>query len=624
MAKQLSLNLESKENENIKLLHKSDENERRKIFDMLQYQTVDRLQSLAAPFLRLIKKYRFRYTDEEGTLVEPEIITLFRKSKSQPKKLWINLLVLFFDEHNYPIIFDDMPKCEIELWREVLRNHFLEKEEVDKVMGTDCFTDSRWSFGHADLKKPLNQFFHDTRIDGQLGEFGRYRERTTVISVIYPRVTMLLKEFFPDLFEFKEIQTLPLDVNLKTYSGESLVFTKLPVLSSLYDNGMMSKELTKLTGGAVKKMQKVLSLPDFFQTYPDSKQPQLSTALMTNFYLFYRVSKGRAKQPSSPEKLLKEIIEGKCKVNDYTLPVCLPYIKGIKKNLISTYNIDYIIESALSIFKTYHAKGWLPVDSLMMNIRTLNSDTDSRIALFSSSDLDRMGARNGYADDRYIHLGNMVRQLFEPFVKSLMFMLSTFGIVEIAYREPAEGDTSYFDGLQYVRLTELGKYVLGITQNYTAQATVDNEPSFELDSQRLIIKVLRQDSPFVSLLSDFADHIAPTLYRVTYDSFLTSCFSRNDVERKVAMFRQYICAEPPAVWIQFFESVIARCNPFLPVNDKFKILRLPSDDHDLQRLVLTEPSVMKYVLKADNYMLLIKESDMKQFSNALRKFGYLL
>ena len=127
---------------------------------------------------------------------------------------------------------------------------------------------------------------------------------------------------------------------------------------------------------------------------------------------------------------------------------------------------------------------------------------------------------NSYDSDTCIEYSNIIEQLSEPFVKAMLFVLATFGIVEIAYREPQKGDKSYYDGLQYVRLTELGKYVLGISKDYTLNVTNDKGPAFELDDQRLLIKVADSKSPFIPMLKEFAVLVTPSLYRVDYDIFL--------------------------------------------------------------------------------------------------------
>lgn len=231
---------------------------------------------------------------------------------------------------------------------------------------------------------------------------------------------------------------------------------------------------------------------------------------------------------------------------------------------------------------------------------------------------------NNYDSDTCIEYSNIIEQLSEPFVKAMLFVLATFGIVEIAYREPQKGEKSYYDGLQYVRLTELGKYVLGISKDYTPNVTNDNGPAFELDDQRLLINVADSKSPFIPMLKEFAVLVTPSLYRVDYDIFLTGCNKREDVKRKIDLFEQYICQKLPIIWKQFFDDILSRCAPFSSPLDEYILLCLPADNTALARLILTEPSLRRYVHKVEGYMLLVKSSKIKKFSDAMKRFGYLI
>lgn len=617
---------ENKMNERpVRLLQKPDDKEYERLRNIFRHDTKTDLESKAKPFLNLMKKYKFRFDYGNGKELMPTQIALFERSKTQKKEAWVELLAIFYYDKNFTLIFEDMPEREIKLWRETLRNHYLAKNDVNEIMGKNCFRKKYYSYYNEQfLNDQLDNYFDTTIKKGGLEKNGYWREDTNFIYVNSSNRKTLLKEFFPDLCDIEGLQTLPEGKALKTYNGESIVFAKLAVLASLYESGTLGKGFAKLTAATVKKTQKALMMPDFFDTFPDKKQPPISTGLMANFYLFYRAGRGKKKLPAEPEALIKDIIAECLEPNAYTLPVCLPYIKGIKRQMIDAYNLDYITDNVLRIIKEFHKNGWLPIDSLIMNIRTNEDLADDTFQIINLYDIDSMELRNGFAGDCYIHPGNIVRQLSEPFVKSLMFLLATFGIVDIAYREPEEGDTSYYDGLQYVRLTELGKYVLGISKTYTPQLTDNDEPAFELDSERLLIKLLRKDSPFVPLLSDYAESVSPSLYRVSYESFLKGCTNAASVKRKTKMFRQYICGKLPNVWKEFFKRMENRTNSFLPVDSTFITMRLSPDDRELQRLVLTEPSIRKYVTKAENYILLVKENEMKQFANALRKFGYLL
>ena len=617
----------------VRLLHRPSYHELKTTEQWLEQNTKATLQLMAEPFLGLMRRFRFRYENVDGSTEMPDAFDKLERSKSQPKAVWVRFLAIFYDEKNYTIVFDDMPKREIDLWREVLRRHFLPKRDVNEIMGKNCFRgceddddyddDMYWFYSADNLKKPFDSFFFTRSGKYEYGEFGS-RRRTTFIYLGTLRQQMLLKEFFPELMDIRGLDSLPENNSLKQYCNESTVFAQLPILASLHDSGLLPAGFAKLTATVVKKAQGMLAIPDFFTSYPERKQASLSAALMLNFYQFFRGHYGRKKIPTNPEAQIKSIIKDGFEYNAFMLPVLLPYMRGIKKSKLDADNFEFVMTVLTSLIKTHCEKNWLPVDSLIMNIRTFTTGAEERFMLVNTMYFDEMDMRNSYAADQSIHLGNIVSQLAEPFVKSLLFALSTFGIVEIAYREPQEGDTSYYDGLKYVRLTELGKYAYSISKSYTPPAASDQATAFELDDRRLLIKVADPQSPFLPLLADFAAPISQSLYRVDYESFLSGCSSREDVERKTSMFRQYIAAKVPPVWKQFLDEVLSRCNPFSAPNDKFTLLSLPPSNTALARLVITEPSLRRYVHKAEGYMLLVKTSEMRKFAEAMRKFGYLV
>lgn len=609
----------------IRILYKPSLEEHTKMKAMLSNSTKNDLQICATPFLKLIEKYHFRFKCEDGSTIIPEPISLFKKSKLHPKATWIEFLILFYNEQNYSIIFEDMSEQELELWRKVARNRYVKEDDVNKIMGKECFYNTQRFYDSKKLIAPLSEYFYVSRMNGDTAQWGSYRDEASYIHVGYARVKIILQKFYSNLINAKGTKTLPKDADFKTYNGETFIFAKLPILASIYEGELMGRGFTKLTATTVKKLQKVLSLPDFFQTFPNGKQPSLSASLVLNFYLFFRAFyHNHEKLPTQPEQLVKAIIRETFRFNSLLLSVCLPYIKGIKKSLISISNCEYIMATILYLFRKHHEEGWLSIDSLIMKTRTIDALSDEHFMLVETYNLSNTSMRNGYNNDQFIHPGNIIKSLSEPFFRSLMFMLSTYGIVEIAYTEPKEGESSYYNGLKYVRLTELGKYVLGLTDSYIPKHSEDNEPPFELDEQRLFIKVIKQDSPFESLLTEYADKIMPSLYRVNYDSFLRGCFSFKEVNRKIEMFQQYICKDVPSIWKQFFKDITERCNSLSFEETDYTIIRLSPGNIPLQRLILTEPGIKKYVLKAEDYLLLIKTKEIRALRTALRKFGYLL
>ena len=632
MATQLTQNMKEMDPSTLPVrhLHKPSPLEVRQITNQLAQDTKSTLQNKAEPFLALMRKYRFTFNPNEQPVEEPPIVSTFRSSHNQLKSKWVDLLVLFYNPKNHVLIFDDMPKPQVDLWREVLRNHYVICDDVNKIMGTNCFKKDRWGCAYSHLTEPLCYYFTETRHQAEGDPGGYYRDWDTFIHSKISHQQELLKKFFPDLTTIDGRDSLPEESDFKRYNNEYIVFSKLPVLAMLYESDQLPHNLNKQTAAVVKRAQKALLLPDFFDYYPGSAQAPLSTSLLVNYYIFFREYTRQETLPDNPEQLIKHIFDKMFLANPcnaFTLSVLLPYLTGIKKSKLETYNYSHVIKALVDLLRKHYNKNWLSIDQLIMKLRMSDTSNEEHFLLVSPYYIDDMDLRNGFIKDKnpdcYIHPGNLVRQLSEPFVKAVLCVLATFGIAELAYREPQDGDTSPYDGLQYVHLTELGKYALGLTDNYEPQVANDNSSAFELDDRRLLIKVLH-DSPFQQILADYADCITPTLYSVSYESFLRNCSTRFEVERKVKMFGQYIGEKQPQLWKDFLKDVAKRCNPFTMPKDHYILLTLPKDNIELQRLVLGNPSIRRYVLKVEGYKLLVKQNDLDNLSKAMKKFGYLI
>lgn len=90
------------------ILHNPTWAEAKDIHHRLASNNKDLLQTKGAHILALLKKYNFRFKSDNGETEIPPIIAMFMKSKSQCKDYWVRLLALFYDPHNFNIIFEDM------------------------------------------------------------------------------------------------------------------------------------------------------------------------------------------------------------------------------------------------------------------------------------------------------------------------------------------------------------------------------------------------------------------------------------------------------------------------------------------------------------------------------------
>ena len=121
-----------------------------------------------------------------------------------------------------------------------------------------------------------------------------------------------------------------------------------------------------------------------------------------------------------------------------------------------------------------------------------------------------------------------------------------------------------------------------------------------------------------------ADHISKNMYKVTNESFLRQCSDKKDIDNNVSLFKEYVSAGLPPVWKTFFDQLARKCKLLTKPKKKYQLLQLPPADKELQRIVLGDPTVRQYTLKAENYHILVEQENLKKVCDALKKYGYLL
>lgn len=274
--------------------------------------------------------------------------------------------------------------------------------------------------------------------------------------------------------------------------------------------------------------------------------------------------------------------------------------------------------------KEFHKEGWLPIDKLLFHCRVSSKNTESQFLLFYYSDLFKANFCNEY-DGKELFCDDTIQELTYPYLKAALFMMAAFGFVEIAYKEKSDEEaTSYYDTLAYVRLTNLGLYALGIKRKYVRTKEADIH-YFELDTERLIIKSLVDNNPYESLLGNMATAISKKMYKVSYESFLNGCEKLQDINSKIDFFKQYISSQDlPDNWAQFFKDIKKRCKPMKAPKKKYSLLQIPTDDKELQHIILTDPTIRKYTLKAEGFILLVETIYKSKVEEALKKYGYLI
>lgn len=229
---------------------------------------------------------------------------------------------------------------------------------------------------------------------------------------------------------------------------------------------------------------------------------------------------------------------------------------------------------------------------------------------------------NEYAK-HFITVERYVRDFGYTALQGCALMLCSLDMAEVAFNESVSRHLSPFDQVDYLRLTPLGRYALGIDLHYEAPK-VEQVAYFELDPERLIIRSLVEPNPYAQLLMDTSVRISANRFETSPMSFLANCFSRDDVESKISIFKQFIADKLPPLWEQFFQQLLQHIHPLMEDKTSYKRYTLSPDNREFIQLITTDPVLRQLVIRAEGYRLMVKTEDVRKFETQLKKHGYLL
>lgn len=586
------------------------------------------IQEMAEPFLKYARKHHLYALDAKGNKYYPEITEKMFSGEKILKKDWVKFYVTLNHIDNFSLFFNEMNENEKNLFFCVLFNHYISEEDAEKIMGEKVIVKSggRWSY-KEEPKGNLRFWYSHVRTKARPMPGSSYRTYGNYLELRGGIYNAYLPCFCQQLILTPNYQELPTEVKkeLTVYSNESFIFTIIPILSSLYKTQQIDFGKTKVTAAAVKKAAKALNIKEFFPN-GDKLSSVLASTFIINNYSLYCNTHPHSFGSMKSEDLLKDMLLSNSHYDNLLLPLLLPHCKGFRKNFMGNFTgsnlFSCIFSSLLHLTKNGEGE-WIDIDLLCLITRIIDKKGERICMLFDLYAYYDLEIFNGY-DQHDIYIDNVISEITMPFIKSYIFMMASLGFVDIAYKEvSAEEDAvSCFDGLRYVRLTNLGRYAFELISKY-AKTKQKGIKYFETNSEDLIVKSLVEDNPYESILANMAEHISKKLYKVTPESFLKDCKKKEDVENHINLFKEYIDETPSANWSAFFKQLLDRCAPMLNPKKKYRLVQLPASDKELQHIMLCDPTIRKYILKAENYHVLIEEEYIPKVCAILKKYGYL-
>lgn len=315
----------------------------------------------------------------------------------------------------------------------------------------------------------------------------------------------------------------------------------------------------------------------------------------------------------------------------------LPNFNGFNKDWArnDATHCDIYVKALISIIQEC-SNQWIETENFPISFRKIISDF---IPAEKDRDLFKPWAQSPYygiCGIKRISDGGRAtsikwwNEISFPFFVAYLRLLQACGILEVG--TSGKGNVRMM-GVDYIKLTNLGRYALGITDEYTEHTSQSNESvneySFCLDSNDTIIRLSLADSPNARFLKQIGETITDKTFKISPTSIIRASKSSEDVNKFLNLLQETFCPNPTGVWQQLIDEVNHRIH-----------CEQPRPAYCLEHPIfvkievdLSVPGLEEYinknfelgtVLYRDDDALLIDTNHLSSFKSILHEGGYLL
>lgn len=399
----------------------------------------------------------------------------------------------------------------------------------------------------------------------------------------------------------------------RVYNAEQEFVASVPVITGLFRQDLIKCTGFKLAGSSASKIMKQLSIKEILSPAGDYK------ASVGQYFIPLLARALEGKEERDAAKLAKRTYELLEQIHEPSLlKALLPHVKGFKSNGLSECDPVFACSLLKNALMT-NPDRWLSLEVFLEYIYSAPSGNFYGCPL---SGFERMRLINSISD-KTIFPDTQWLEVDMEVLKATAAAMYGLGMVEVVIDGSEKPVKTPCGRIIQMKLTALGKYVLGLTPDYKSTTVVSRE-WFRLDTEHLVVSSTAEDNPYEGLLAEIASPIGGGRYLIDSGSFLKKCESPEDVKKKIAFFKDYICSEPPGVWKDFFVTLQKHCQPFAGDRENYMLLKIKDSNPELVKLLTSDPQLRGLILLVEGQRFLIKAGDLSEFDKLLKSRGYLL
>lgn len=531
------------------------------------------------------------------------------------------------------------PKTEKEKFLELLEEFYLQKdlflelyasldEEVQKI-----FESLVWE----------NRYYLDqTQRERYFSEENRFlKELNGKYSFFKLAKDLKNREYFyleHDIIrQIRSYLPIPEDVHLRhvekaRYSwksnNEKEILDNIEKYFDFYEQGGLSLSSSgKILKESKLNMKKYCSITEYYQDAKDLDYLKTETLAL----FFFLVKEEFRTKEQFQSKYIKEIVQKLfstelVKEDNYIYSsLFLNFLKGVKNIWQHKEHLQECIQSLLEVLEELQVGMIVSVEQIIKSL-LFQDKYYELIDVQAVKDYIYINEAN-YERTRITNYEKYRDYIVCPFVKSFLFLLGTLGLLEVYYDLPEDNGSLYlkngylskYDGLKYIRFTDLGAYVFGRRENYEFKRQ-EEESEILLEEEHFIVTLLGNAPTKTMFLERIGQKIANNKYKISKESFLRGLEGPSSLHERIEEFHSKIQNPKPKIWKEFLEEIERKSDSII-YKPEYRVFQL-KDDKELISILTKDSRFQNYVRKGEEYHIFIKEEHFALFAKYLKEYGY--
>lgn len=532
-------------------------------------------------------------------------------SENSNKQTFLDLLEQFYSkEEIFCTIFEKLDKDVREVFEEVAWNGKFFITNRERFLKLE---------NNYDINKDLKEEFLFFKADKDIKK-GEY------LYLDYD-ILRVIRKYMKKPEEYNIIPQKKIKANLVNSNEKELIENFKMYFEFYSQGGVKLSSSAKILKESKLNMKKYCNITEYYEDSKDLDYLKTETIALFFFLVKDKYIDENYFKVSNIKNIVGAFISGELikEENYHYTSLYLNYLKGVKNIWKSKEEIKRGFATIKKIIDE------LPDD------KPVSVDNIIKAILYRDEFIEIIDVKDAY-DYIYINEANYERtkilnyekyQMYVviPFIKSVLFLLGVLGVFEIYYDYPSINNSLYlkngylskYDGIKYIKFTELGRYCFDRIDEYDFKnAKEDGEVI--LDEDRLIA-TLMGDAPVKTMfLERVSQRIATNKYKFTRENFLRGISSSKEIEERINEFYTKITSEPNQLWREFFEDILEKSS-VIKAESQFVVLKL-KNDKELIKTITKDERFKPLMLKGEDFHLLIKSENVSEVISLFKEHGY--